>query len=169
MPVTYENIATTTLSSAASSITFSGVPTTYTDLRVVLVATADSTLSKRIQFNSDTSTGTDTYSNTKLGGNGSSTYSARQANEFGIRFASDQAGDSTTIPMLSVIDIFSYRGSTFKTILAATSSNQSTSGYVQRTVGLWRSTDPITSVILMINGANYQIGTTATLYGIKNA
>ena len=41
MPATYEPIATTTLGSAATNITFSSIPATYTDLRLVLVARSD--------------------------------------------------------------------------------------------------------------------------------
>jgi len=169
MPVTYDNIATTTLTSAASTITFSSIPATYTDLRVILVANSTSTLSKRIQFNTDTSTSSTNYSTIKITGNGSTVSSTGQQSEFGIRFASDAVGDSLSIPVFSTIDIFSYTGSTNKTVLATTSSDQNGSGYVQRTVGLWRQTAAITAIVLMINGANYDIGTTATLYGIKNA
>jgi hypothetical protein len=37
MPATYEPIATTTLGTAAAFITFSSIPATYTDLRLVIV------------------------------------------------------------------------------------------------------------------------------------
>ena len=57
MASTYEPIATTTLGSAASSITFSSIPATYTDLRLVLVHTPSaSTGNAQMQFNSDTAT-----------------------------------------------------------------------------------------------------------------
>ena len=36
MAVTYDKIATTTLSSNADTVTFSGVPNTYTDIRLVM-------------------------------------------------------------------------------------------------------------------------------------
>jgi glycosyltransferase involved in cell wall biosynthesis len=42
MPATYEPIATTTLGSAAASITFSSIPATYTDLRLVIVGNLSS-------------------------------------------------------------------------------------------------------------------------------
>jgi hypothetical protein len=159
-------IATQTLGSAASSITFNSIPATYTDLRVVLVATGGGTLTKRLQFNSDTAPSNTNYSHTQLGGTGSATYSNGENSVFAIRFASNQIGDSSTIPVFSSIDIFSYAGSTYKTVLATTSSDQNGAGYVQRTVGLWRSTAAISSVVLMIDGDTYATGTTATLYGI---
>jgi hypothetical protein len=44
------------------------------------------------------------------------------------------------------------------------------SGAVWQIVGLWRSTSAITSInFFSSTGNNFAIGTTATLYGIKNA
>jgi len=158
-------IATTTLSSASANITFSSIPATYTDLRLIVTGTESTTISKRIQFNSDTGTN---YSYTRINGNGTTAASQRGTSEgTGIRYASDQYGDSASIPMFTAFDIFSYAGSTYKTILAATSSDQNGGGYVQRTVGLWRSTSAITTVSLVFaSGATWDAGSTATLYGI---
>jgi hypothetical protein len=170
MPATYEPIATTTLGSAAASITFSSIPATYTDISIVFVGIESGVtqISKRIYFNGDTGTN---YSATKLGGQGSSAYSANNTNDGGLRFASDQNGDASgTIPVFTTFDIFSYAGSTNKTTLIATSSDQNGSGYVQRTVGLWRNTAAITEIRFGFNSAaTWAAGTTATLYGIKNA
>lgn len=169
MALTYEPIATTTLGSAAS-ITFSSIPNTYTDLRVIFVGTASSTnTTKRIQFNSDTSTSGTNYSTTIIAGNGTSALSNRYLNEFGIRLASNQVADSLTIPVFIAVDIFSYNGSTFKSVLSMEASDQNGGGYVQSNVGLWRSTAAITSLTLMINADTFTAGTTATLYGIKAA
>ena len=63
MAATYEPIATTTLGSAASSITFNSIPATYTDLRVVLVGTTTATANCWLTFNSD---GATNYSDTFL-------------------------------------------------------------------------------------------------------
>jgi hypothetical protein len=76
MPATYEPIATTTLGSAASSITFSSIPATYTDLRLS-VTTADAGATATylaLQFNSDTGAN---YSRTRITGNGSTATSNR--------------------------------------------------------------------------------------------
>ena len=77
MPTTYEPIATQTLGSAAATITFSSIPATYTDLRLVLVGTSTISANPKINFNSDTATN---YSQTILSGNGSVANSARQTN-----------------------------------------------------------------------------------------
>jgi hypothetical protein len=41
MATTYEKIATTTLGTAAATFTFSSIPATYTDLRLVVVMQVD--------------------------------------------------------------------------------------------------------------------------------
>lgn len=169
MPATYEPIATTTLGAAASSITFSSIPNTYTDLRITLSATYSSPDSPRIRFNS-TSTG---YSRTLIGGQGSSASSGSYQNEASI-FLGDSGWfgilGSTTIPDFTTIDIFSYAGSTNKTILSTTSCDKNGTGFTISYVGLWASTAAINNILLATaSGNNYNSGTTATLYGIKAA
>ena len=51
MPATYEPIATTTLGSAAASITFSSIAGTYTDLRLVMVGTTSASDWAFVRFN----------------------------------------------------------------------------------------------------------------------
>jgi len=163
MPATYEPIATTTLGSAAASISISSIPATYTDLRLVVNGgTSVSGTYAWIQFNSDTSTN---YSTTRLDGDGGSPASARTTSATFIR-------NSTSLdsnPNLVITDIFSYASSAFKTCLINTAADQNGSGRVTQTVGLWRSSSAITSILFSANSGNLNAGTTATLYGIKNA
>ena len=169
MPATYDSIATTTLGSAAATITFSSIPATYTDLRIVLSATYANPDSPRLRFNS-TSTG---YSRTFVGGQGTTASSGSYQNEASI-FLGDSGWfgilGSTTIPDLTTIDIFSYAGSTNKTILSTTSCDKNGTGFTISYVGLWRNTAAINTILLATtSGNNYNSGTTATLYGIKAA
>ena len=157
-------IATQTLGSAAASITFSSIPSTYTDLRLVLTGTtsgAGDNLS--IQFNADTATN---YSGTYLAGNGSTASSPNYTSLTMFR-VNNVLGTSTTIPTAWLIDVFSYAGSTNKTVLANSASDQNGSGVVELSVGLWRSTSVITSIkLLTTGGSNFSTGTIATLWGI---
>jgi hypothetical protein len=164
MPATYEPIATTTLGSAASTITFSSIPSTYTDLRLVLVATTTTETSCYLQFNSDTGTN---YSRTELSGNGSAAFSSGGSSQAQISLV--YSSISTTIPSFITLDIFSYAGNTFKTCLTSASQDVNGSGLVGCNVGLWRSTSAITSVNFIFYSGSFAAGTTATLYGIKNA
>jgi len=168
MPATYEPIATTTLGTAASSITFSSISSSYTDLRVVIFffkETATSQTSVRVQFNSDTASN---YGFMYLSGNGSSASSGNTNNDNYI-YANFLTDATSAFPCLTTIDLFSYAGSTFKSVLCTGSADKNGSGSVERTAGIWRSTSAITSITLFSQIGNFATGATATLYGIKNA
>lgn len=165
MPATYEPIATTTLSSAASSITFSSISGSYTDLRLVLVGIDSSGAGVRMTYNSDTGTN---YSNTQLYGAFSNAYSGRST---GIAYCDLSVLGLYSTPSLIEVDIFSYAGSTYKTCLTSFSGNTngtSTDG-VAKVVNLWRSTSAITRIDLSLSSGSFDTGTSATLYGIKAA
>ena len=170
MAATYEPIATTTLGSAASSITFSSIPSTYTDLRVIITFTSTTggyVLGMR--FNSDTASN---YSVTQLYGTGSSALSASTTGDTRIRLGDwNNLGSSTTIPAFVDVSVFSYTGSTYKTVLAQSSEDRNGSGTVTSGVGLWRSTSAINTINLYVSGTGNTLktGTTATLYGILKA
>jgi hypothetical protein len=78
---TYTPIATTTLGSAASSVTFSSIAGTYTDLRIVYSTVSSADAGNYLRFNSDSGSN---YSNTTLFGNGSSAGSNRNTSSTGM-------------------------------------------------------------------------------------
>lgn len=166
MPATFEPIATTTLSSAASTITFSSIPNTYTDLRLVLTGSFSASTKSTITFNSTTGSST-AYSQTLLNGNGSSASSGRYTSQPEI-IAGEFAPTTNSLFMVAW-DIFSYAGSTNKTILGEFSGDQNGSGSTSRVVALYRSTSAVTTITLGRSTGNYNAGTTATLYGILRA
>lgn len=166
MTATYDSIATTTLGSAASSITFSNIPATYTDLRLVLVGTRETAGNSNplLRFNN---IGGTSYSQTILYGDGSSASSARDTNASSINMTFFGVGVGSTVRMYTA-DIFSYAGSTNKTVLVENNEDSNGSGSIGRRVGLWRDTAAITQVSVTLTlSNNFAIGTTATLYGIK--
>jgi hypothetical protein len=165
MPSTYEPIATTTLGSAASTITFSSIPATYTDLKLILVGTVSSGSTPDIRLNNDS---TALYSQTILVGDGTTAFSARATGATSFNANSWLTNLSTTIPTMIEMDFFSYAGSTNKTGFIKANLDYNGSGGFQSQVCLYRSTTAI-SQINIISGSNWKIGTTATLYGIKNA
>ena len=166
MPSTYEPIATTTLGSAAASITFSSISSAYTDLRLVFTCTTSQTYLAAIRFNSDTA---GNYSFTYLAGNGSAASSGNGTSNTSIPFV--PLGNTRTVnPTFVTVDIFSYAGSKNKTSLITTSGDNNGSGTVERIVGLWRNTSAINSLtITTTDTPTFSIGTTATLYGILKA
>jgi len=163
MPTTYEPISTTTLGSTATTIDLTSIPSTYTDLKLVFVCTTSTPGNARFRFNSDTG---GNYSYTALGGDGSTASSFRTTGLTSFYFTAFGT-TSATIPHYYSVDIFSYAGSTFKTLLLNETSDDNGSGSTAQSVQLWRSTSAVTSINIF--AATFSIGTTATLYGIKNA
>lgn len=160
---TYVPIATQTLGSAASSITFSSIPGTYTDLRLVLTCTTSVADNAAVQFNADTGTN---YSQTGLTGSGTAAATGNATSATSILFISS-ISTSTTVPEMFTMDVFSYAGATNKTVLNNTAQDTNGAGYVGVTCGLWRSTAAITSIKLFLTGGvNLNTGTIATLWGI---
>lgn len=159
-------IATTTLGSDQSTLVFSSIPSTYTDLRIVVVRPGSSGAGAGYPYISaiNGSTTTD-KSYTYISGDGSTASTSRATNSTNILCASGGGGAVSAF----TVDVFSYAGSTFKSFLIASAAdtNGGTS-YVDRIVGMWRSTSAITSITFASNaGTNgFQTGTTATLYGI---
>jgi hypothetical protein len=167
MATTYEKIQSTTLGGSQLAISFTSIPATYTDIRLVLVGVANAiTANATVTFNSDTA---NNYSRTVLYGTGSAAGSGRDTNVPFIHLTSYD-GLSPTIPSLRTMDVFSYAGSTYKTVLTEENSDYNGSGSVLRAVQMWRSTSAITSITITSNASYlFGTGTTATLYGILKA
>ena len=162
MATTYEPIATTTLGSAASSVTFSSIAGTYTDLIMASAVKLDITgaYAMGMQFNSDTGTN---YSFTYVIGTGSVAASNRgTAQTYAVY------GNGDTDWGNSLVSIQNYsNATTFKTCIAR---NNNTNNSAQAYVNLWRNTAAITSIKIMSqSGSNFVAGSTFTLYGIKAA
>lgn len=163
---TYEPIATASIS-GVSTYTFSSISGSYTDLRFIIATTVSSS-NDYIQFRFNGDTGTN-YSQTGIAGNGSAASSSRFTAQTGIYTGTTKGGEISR-PLLAKIDVFSYAGSTNKTVLVEYSNDQNGAGSVERNVGLWRNTAAITSItVFSIGAANFAAGSTATLYGIKAA
>jgi hypothetical protein len=168
MPKTYEPIATTTGTGSSTSITFSSIPSTYTDLVLVCSVIVPSSSSIAIQFNSDTG---NNYSYTVLDSDGATASSNRQTNVNVINLAgwSSNLG-STTSPSPIICHINNYsNNTTFKTGLVRSTAYGTSSSCVDAFVGTWRNTATITSVRVFSSSANLATSSTFTLYGIKAA
>jgi len=156
---TYTPIATSTLTSAAATFTFTSIPSTYTDLIIVLNGAITSGLSSLgIQYNSN-GTG---YSYTRLQGNGTTASSSRATGDDAVGFV---AQDSC----MTTIQINNYSNSTtYKTAISRTNSNYSSDGRTGSYVSLWQNTAAITSIRLATS-STFVAGTNFTLYGIASA
>jgi len=165
MPKTYEPIATNTLGSNTTTITFSTISGAYTDLVLVCQiqkSTATGTY-LQMRFNSDTGSN---YSTTFLSGNGTSAISWRDSNRTDINldyYAAPQ-NNSWTIRNISINNYSNT--TTYKTVLnRANDASQGTDAGVH----LWRSTAAISTITLTMPSNDFITGSTFTLYGIKAA
>jgi hypothetical protein len=159
---TYTPIATTTVGSAVSSITFSSLGS-YTDIVIVCNGTGGSSgndSSILLQFNNDTGSN---YSTTYFLGNGSSPSSGLINPSTSIYSMRINGTTNST----GIAHVQNYANTTtYKTVISRGNSPQ----YAIELVGLWRSTSAITSIkLLEQNGGNFQSGFTATIYGIQAA
>ena len=161
---TYTSIATQTLGSAAASVTFSSIPSTYTDLVLVTSAySASAAQNFQLQYNADT---TSTYSYITCFGDGAGVYSYKPSNQSQLEYAGNS---DTTSPTLCILNIQNYSNTTtYKTTLVRWNDPIRNAGML---VGLWRSTAAINSIKIMVSNStvNMSAGSTFTLYGIAAA
>ena len=161
MTVTYEKIATTTLGSAQSTVTFSTITGSYTDL--VLVANYTATVVDqgiRVRYNSDTGTN---YSYRNMVGYSGGTLTQQASNVSHTRIS---AVSSTDSPNTVITNFINYSNTTtYKTHISRGNAvgNQSA---VEAFCGTWRNTSAITNIEVYLNSGNFSTGATFTLYGI---
>jgi hypothetical protein len=168
---TYSTIATTTIANnTTNSYTFSSIPTTYTDLILIVNGSlygSPNRTSFVIQLgNGSVDTGTN-YSSTWVAGNGTTAVSSRYSNGSNLLTGHISEAMGTTI-----VQFMNYANtSTYKTVLARGNSlGQVGSFDVGAFASLWRSTSAINTMKIYPNdGSFYTSGTTLTLYGIAAA
>ena len=160
---TYVALKKTTLTGSATSVTLdlTGV-TGYTDLVVVMSVQPTGSLGYApwFQFNGDTSTN---YSLTYLGGNGSSASSGRvtNTNKGYTDYPIGLSGSSNVIA-----HIMNYSNTTtYKTWIDRLNETAGSYPGAGATVGLWRNTAAITSIVIGTDGT-FASGSTFSLYGV---
>lgn len=160
---TYVELDRTTVSgTSTNSVTFSSIDGSYTDLVLVINAGATATgCGITYRLNSDTSS---LYSVTGLRGNGSSASSFRQTGNDQVT-VSNFSEPPTTGGGVYIVNFQNYSNTTtFKTSISR--GNNASSG-VDAFAGLYRSTNAITSVTILITGGNFNSGSNFSLYGIR--
>ena len=162
MAITYEPIATTTLGTAAATVTFSTISGAYTDLILVADFAVSGGGDNLVRFNSDTGSN---YSVTLLAGTGSVAASGRSSSQ--TSYNPNYLSDQTSQRIIITHQLQNYSNSTtYKTLLTRLNN---ASRQTMVSVGLWRNTAAITSIDLLRTAGNYTSGSTFTLYGIASA
>ena len=159
-------IATQTISGSPTSVTFSSIPSTYTDLVMVISAALSSTNDIGIRLNGDTGTN---YSRTILYGTGSAAGSVTGggANQGQIEYYG--TANTTLGGSVITLNLMNYSNTTtYKTILCR--SNNASLG-VDAVVNLWRSTAAINQIEFKpyTGSMTWVTGSTFTIYGIAAA
>ena len=168
MASTYEPIASQTLGTATATVSFTSIAADWTDLVVSIQARGSNTnvgnTDFDMRFNGDTGTN---YSRTWLYEDGVAR-SLRAANQ-GLLTPLYPPSSQATANVFSadLMHIFSYANTNvYKTVLASGSTPTS---YTIRSVGLWRSTAAINSIVFIARNTTFVSGSTFSLYGIKAA
>jgi hypothetical protein len=159
--MTYTLIAHTELGSDQSSITFSSIASTFTDLYLVLSArSSGSTEDVLVTFNGSGGT----YSVARLLGTGSATQSDVQTNQW-LR-ATANADTASTFSVSSMY-VPNYTSANQKSAsIEFVTENNGTRAIQGILAGLWTGTAAITSITLQISGQDVRQNSSATLYGI---
>jgi hypothetical protein len=163
---TYTPIETKSITGSPTSVTFSSIPSTYTDLVVVINGARSATNDIGVRLNGDTGTN---YSRTILYGTGSAAGSVTggganqgQADYYGTV-------DTTLGGSVQILNFMNYSNTTtYKTFLVR--SNNASLG-VDALVNLWRSTAAINSIEFRpySGSQTWNTGSQFTLYGIAAA
>jgi hypothetical protein len=174
MAATYTLISSQVLGSTATSVTFSSIPQTYTDLKLVMSTRNTATASAEfghINFNSDTGTN---YSYTSVFGDGS-TASTGSGTSLTYNSVPYLEGNATTANVFGSSEIYipNYTSTTSKQILElnATEDNVSTNAFtrVGAVASLYQGTSAITSLVVAPQGNSFATNSSFYLYGLKSS
>lgn len=149
-------LANFTVASAQATVTFSNIPATYRDLRLVVSGGMTVASSLTMQINGDT---TGKYNRVNVGGNGASALSTNTASATSIALNGfSTSGDN------SIIDFLDYAVTDKQKIGQYRSNSQ----VYNVEGGHWRyaSTAAITSFAVSSGSSTFIAGTTFTLFGI---
>jgi hypothetical protein len=156
---TYTPLANLTLGSAASSVTFSSIPATYSDLICVVLATGSTTLQGRIRLNSDTGLN---YEYVRMSSDGSGRSSVTASDTSG--FLSAIATARTTDSLQMNINIMNYALTNKNTTMIIRAGNAAVGTDALATT--WRNTAAVTTIQILTSTGNWAVGSTFSLYGI---
>lgn len=159
---TYVALDKVTVSGTSTgTITFSSIPSTYTDLVLISNLTSSAQVGCQLTINSTTSG----YSTTQVYGSGSAASSNRSSSMSYINYAIGYIDTLTTI----ICNFMNYSNTTtYKTMLLRKSNGSTAaSTYVSAETALWSNTSAINRIDITLASGYFVAGSTFSLYGIK--
>ncbi len=174
----FESIATTTLSSASSTITFSSIPSTFKHLQIRHIArttNASTNGNMYLQLNGDTGAN---YAWHRMEGyaTGTGSVGIASANAFataGLMTGSQSIASAYGVGILDILDYSdTNKYKTIKTITGYDNNGNGSAGndqgYININSGLWMSTNAVNSITITINGGgNFAQYSQFALYGTR--
>jgi len=171
VPIAYSTVTNTT----TANVIFNNVPQAYQDLMLVAsVANASYTNGYGIYVNLNND-GSNIYSITNLsaaglsGANLTTATSTRLLAQGGSQMGMTVSNGPAALFSSLIVHVLNYTNSSFnKTMISrCAADNNNGPSYNDMSVGLYRSTSPVTSIQFNIPGLYLRVGTTATLYGVR--
>jgi len=162
----YDSLATVTLATATSTITFVGIPTGYKHLQIRLMAGSTGVDAGLLTFNSDTGAN---YTRHRLTGNGTAAGAAAGTGQTAASINSFGGYPDTANTFgVTIIDILDYTNTNkYTTIRSLSGEDMNGSGFLEFTSNLWLNTAAITRIDYAALGGNWKQYSQFTLYGIK--
>jgi hypothetical protein len=153
------------LSAAAASIDFTAIPGTYENLRIELIVrstNASNFTPLRLRFNGDTTTN---YDSQNIQANGAAIAPTQEIGQTSGRVANSMAAASLAAGTFGTVgmDVPGYARTVARKIAR---SAYGADALVDTSTVHWRSTTAITSVTLFPTAGSFEIGSSATLYGV---
>lgn len=166
MATTYTLIEAKTLTTTTASITFTSIPQTYTDLKLVF-STRDNSGSYINNMNININGSAANFSARTIMKLGASALSGTETTNLAF-----STGSTATASTFTNGEVYfpNYTGSTNKSYSAdsASENNASDNGMILE-AGLWSNTAAITSITFAPSSASFVANSTFYLYGIKNS
>ena len=168
----YDSIATVTLGSSQSSVTFSSIPSTYTHLQIRAIARTDrASIASgdwyKVTLNSDSGSN---YAFHQLRGDGASA-TAAASSSIGFMEVERAAGAASTANAFGTIifDLLDYANtSKYKTQRTLGGYDNNGAGVVGLYSGVWMNTSAVNTITFVPGGGtNFVQYTQFALYGIK--
>jgi len=158
-------LATITLGSAQSTVTFSSIPATYRDLRLVVQGIFNQTgQTIAVRLNGDTGTNY-SYVAMTSGNSGGTTPVSTSGSTTSLNLGFYNVGTVLTEPTNFLADFLDYAATDkHKSVLARTGH----SSEVTSSTGRWANTAAVTTLAVSANwsGAYFAAGSTFALYGV---
>ena len=167
----FDLLETTTLTSTATSVTFSGLGsyTDYKHLQLRFIANAgsggNSSTASQLQFNDDTSS---SYTTHRLWGSGSNVGNNHDATNTYTMLTNALGGSNNSSEFgAGITDIYDFASTSKKTVVRTLNGKTGNNQQVAMHDGLWYSAAAVTSLKLIPETSPFNVGSRFSIYGVR--